>query len=410
MTKTFSVSPDLIWTGHINQRPDVQDGFDRTKTVRFYDTTLRDGEQAVGVVFSADAKFEIACQLNDLGIGRIESGFPRVSEEDTEAVRRILATDFQSEVWGFSRAVKADLDAHIALGTKAVLIEIATSDAKIKAYGFTRETVITRLTEAIRHARAHGMRVNFFPVDSTRSDLAYLETVYRAAIDAGAEEVSVVDTIGACAPEAVEFLIRKVAEWVGPEVPIHWHGHNDFGLATAAAIAAVRGGATWIQGTINGMGERAGNADICEVALALQCLYNVPVEMDLTKARRVSETVRKAGGYTVDRWKPVVGEALFVRESGAVAAQFHMPDAIEPYSSAIVAAQRGIVLGKKSGLSNIEIKLKELGLSVDEDKMSALLQRVKELSTREHRLVTDEEFRGFVAAVSDGSKASCCAA
>ncbi|MDR2837578.1 MAG: hypothetical protein LBV49_03275 [Azonexus sp.] len=400
MRKSFSIAPGLIWTGDINNRPEVQDGFDRSKTVRFYDTTLRDGEQAVGVVFSADAKYEIARQLDELGIGRIESGFPRVSEEDTEAVRRILAADLQSEIWGFSRAVKADIDAHIALGTKAVLIEIAASEAKIKAYGFTRETVITRLTEAIRHARAHGMRVNFFPVDSTRSDLEFLERVYRAAIDAGAEEVSVVDTIGACAPEAVEFLIRKVAEWVGPKVAIHWHGHNDFGLATAAAIAAVRGGATWIQGTINGMGERAGNADICEVALALKCLYNVPVEMDLAKARRVSETVRKAGGYTLDRWKPLVGEALFVRESGAVAAQFHMPDAIEPYSSEVVAAGRGIVLGKKSGLANIEIKLKELGLTLAEDKLPPLLAQVKTLSTREHRLVTDDEFRKLAASLA----------
>ena len=392
MTQNNSISRDLIWTGEINQRPEVQDGFDRTKTVRFYDTTLRDGEQAVGVVFSADAKYEIACRLAELGVGRIESGFPRVSDEDTEAVRRILAAKLKPEIWGFARAVKADIDAHIELGTTEVLIEIATSEQKMKAYGFTRESVISRMSDAIKHARAHGMRVNFFPVDSTRSDFAFLEEVYKAAIEAGAEEVSVVDTIGACAPEAVEYLIRKVASWVGPNVPIHWHGHNDFGLATAAAIAAVRGGATWIQGTINGMGERAGNADICEVALALQCLYNVPVEMDLSKARQVSELVRKEGNYQVDRWKPVVGEALFIRESGAVAAQFHMPDAIEPYSSAIVAAQRGIVLGKKSGLANIEIKVKELELALPADKFPILLAKVKDQSSHSHRLVSDADF------------------
>lgn len=398
MKGSASISPDLIWTGDINQRPAVQDGFDRSRIVRFYDTTLRDGEQAVGVVFSADAKYEIARALDELGVGRIESGFPRVSEEDTLAVRRILDAGLKSEIWGFARAVKADIDAHIELGTTSVLIEIATSEQKMQAYGFTRESVIARMSDAIRHARTHGMRVNFFPVDATRSDLGFLEQVYKAAIAAGASEVSVVDTIGACAPEAVEFLIGKVASWVGPEVPIHWHGHNDFGLATAAAIAAVRGGATWIQGTINGMGERAGNADICEVALALQCLYNVPVEMDLSKARKVSELVRRAGDYQVDRWKPVVGESLFVRESGAVAAQFHMPDAIEPYSSSIVAAHRGIVLGKKSGLANIELKVKELGLAVPEDKFSVLLAQVKEQSTRTHRLVSDVEFVAMASA------------
>lgn len=397
MSAATNISADLVWTGDINNRPETQEGFDRTRTVRFYDTTLRDGEQAVGVVFSADAKFQIACALSELGIGRIESGFPRVSDEDTEAVRRILAANLNPEIWGFARAVKADIDAHIELGTKAVLIEIATSEQKMAAYGFTRESVIARLTDAIKHARSHGMRVNFFPVDATRSDLGFLEQVYKAAIAAGAAEVSVVDTIGACAPESVEFLIRAVASWVGPAVPIHWHGHNDFGLATAAAIAAVRGGATWIQGTINGMGERAGNADICEVALALQCLYNVPVEMDLSKARKVSELVRTSGNYQVDRWKPVVGEALFVRESGAVAAQFHMPDAIEPYASQVVSAQRGIVLGKKSGLANIEIKVKELGLDVPSERFPDLLAKVKEWSTRNHRLVDDAEFRRMAA-------------
>ena len=203
MTRSYLAAPDLIWTGHINARSEVQEGFDRGRTVRFYDTTLRDGEQAVGVVFSADDKFRIACQLAELGIGRIESGFPRVSPEDTKAVERILAANLPSEIWGFARAVKADIDAHIELGTKSILIEIATSESKMKAYGFTRDKVVARIKEAIAHARAHGMRVNFFPVDATRSDLDFLRAMYQVAVEAGAQEVSVVDTIGACAPEAV---------------------------------------------------------------------------------------------------------------------------------------------------------------------------------------------------------------
>src|SRR5262249_52897226 len=158
----------------------------------------------------------------------------------------------------------------------------------------------------VEYAKDNGIkRVNFFAVDSTRSDPEYLKEIYLAAIAAGADEVSVVDTIGVCAPETVEYLVSQVRSWVGPNVSIHWHGHNDMGLATASAIAAVRGGADWIQGTINGMGERAGNADICEVALALQFLYHVPVEMDLSKAREVSELVQECGKYTVDSWKPV---------------------------------------------------------------------------------------------------------
>ena len=391
------IPENLIWTSELNKAENVQSGFPRTEPVRFYDTTLRDGEQSVGVCFTPDEKFDIACKLADLGVGRIESGFPRVSKDDTRAVERILAADLSSEIWGFARCVKADLDAHIELGTEYTLIEISTSELKMEAYGFTREKVMERVTGAVTHAKDNGIKkVNFFAVDSTRSDLAFLKDVYLAAIDAGADEISVVDTIGACAPEAVEWLIREVKGWVG-DTPVHWHGHNDFGLAVAGAVAAVRGGAQWIQGTINGMGERAGNADICEVALALQCLYNVPVELDLSHAREVSKLVQKAGNYSVEGWKPVVGEYLYTRESGAVANQFHIPAAIEPYSAEIVGAERRIVLGKKSGLSNIDLKAKELGLEIPEDKRAAILAEVKDISISNSRLVSDDEFRGIVA-------------
>ena len=395
-----NISSDKIWTSDLNRTDDILSRFDRSTPVRFYDTTLRDGEQSVGVCFTPEEKFDIACRLSDLGVGRIESGFPRVSADDTAAVRRILDAGLQSEIWGFSRAVKADVDAHIDLGTEHVLIEISTSDMKIKAYGFTRDSVLQRVTDAIRHAKDNGIKtVNFFAVDSTRSDLGFLRDVYSTAIEQGADEVSVVDTIGVCSPEAVERLIGEVSSWVGPNVPIHWHGHNDFGMATASAVAAVRGGARWIQGTINGMGERAGNADICEVALALQCLYDMPVELDLTRARETSKVVQQAGGYSVDGWKPVVGEFLYTRESGAVANQFHIPQAIEPYSSEIVDAERRIVLGKKSGLSNIKLKGEELGLDIPEDKRAGVLAEVKDLGTRNARLVTDEEFKDIVARV-----------
>jgi len=385
-----------IWTSELNELEEVRKGFDHDKPVKFYDTTLRDGEQAVGVVFNPDEKFNIACGLADLGVGRIEAGFPRVSEADSQAVKRIVEAGLDSEIWGFSRAVKGDLDALIELGIKQTLIEISTSEVKMKAYGFDREIVLQRLTEAIKHAVDKDMRVLFFPVDSTRSDLGYLQEVYGRAIETGAAEVAVVDTIGACAPEAVEKLIQTVRRWIGPDIPLHFHGHNDFGLGTALAIAAVRGGADWIQGTINGIGERAGNSDICEVALALSCLYDVPVELDLSQARKVSALVQDAGNYRVDGWRPVVGENLFTRESGAVANQFHIPEAIEPYSADIVSALRRIVLGKKSGLSSIKLKLDELELEVPEDMYGKLLAQVKEQATAAGRLMTDEEFRELV--------------
>src|SRR6185503_1201919 len=394
----MNIRPDQVWTSAFNEQDAVQKGFDRTRTVRFYDTTLRDGEQSTGVCFSADEKFEIAGKLADLGIGRIESGFPRVSEEDTQAVKRILDAGLKSEIWGFARCLQADIDAHVELGTQYLLCEITTSDMKMKAFGFTREKVMNNVVNSVKYAKDKGIKkVNFFAVDSTRSDLGYLRDIYGSALQAGADEISVVDTIGACAPETAEYLIRQVRSWFGKDVPIHWHGHNDFGLATASAIAAVRGGADWIQGTINGMGARAGNADLCEVALALQFLYHVPVEMDLSKAREVSDLVQKHGKYTVDSWKPVVGKFIFTRESGGVAAQFHQPSAIEPYSSEILGADRHVALGKKSGLANIKIKLDELGLSAPQDKHGAILEKVKSLGTAEKRLVTDDEFRTIVA-------------
>jgi len=185
-------------------------------------------------------------------------------------------------------------------------------------------------------------------------------------------------------------------DWVGPDVPVHFHGHNDFGLATAAAVAAVRAGARWIQGTINGMGERAGNANLGEVALALDALYGVRTNLRLERIRQVSARVRELSGYEVEPWKPLVGDTLFRRESGAVASQFHDPPSIEPYSSGLVAAQRAIVLGKKSGLDSIRIKAAELGLDVPDERRAEVLAKVKELGVRKRGLVTDDEFRELV--------------
>lgn len=378
--------------GLVNGRPAIQ----RTSPVRFYDTTLRDGEQTVGVVLSPQQKLILARYIDALGISRIEAGFPRVSAEDAEAIGLISKAGLNAEVWGFARAAIPDVDELVRLELKFAVIEVPTSDIKLKAYGIEPDEAIRRAEKAIKHARSRGISVAFFPVDATRADLNFLRQIYRAAIDAGAEEAVVVDTIGACGPEAVEFLVGQVRDWLGPDIPIHFHGHNDFGLATACAIAAVRAGASWIQGTINGMGERAGNADLGEVALALQCLYNVPVAMDLSRIREVSAAVRETSGYELEPWKPVVGKNLFVRESGAVASQFHIPEAIEPYSADLVGAHREIVLGKKSGLDSIALKAKEIGLDVPESLRPAVLAAVKNTGIAKRRLVSDTEFRQIV--------------
>ncbi|MFZ0803120.1 MAG: hypothetical protein WBQ09_18325 [Terriglobales bacterium] len=384
-----------IWVSELNSRPDVSAGL-TGKKVRFYDTTLRDGEQTVGVVLSPQQKVEIARKLDQLGVSRIEAGFPKVSPEDVEAIQLLQKANLKAELWGFSRAVKGDVEELVRLGLKASVIESPSSDIKLKAYGLSRDQVLMRVTEAISFAKRNGITVAYFAVDGTRTDLEFLKKIYLAALDAGAAEIVVVDTIGACGPEATTFLVSEVCRWVGPAVPVHWHGHDDFGLATACAVAAVRAGATWIQGTINGMGERAGNADICEIALALHCLYGMEIALDLTKAREASAAVSQAAGYTLDAWKPLVGENLFVRESGAVASQFHMPEAIEPYSSELVSARRSIVLGKKSGLDSVDLKCKELGLSIQPQQRGPILAEVKKRAIAKRGLVTDDEFRQLV--------------
>ena len=382
---------DLIWTGALN------DPFRLGGSVGLYDTTLRDGEQTVGVVLDSEQKLEIARALDELGIDRIEAGFPRVSDDDWRAVELISAAGLRAEIWGFSRAVPADLEALVELGVRASVIESPISDLKLDAIGVSREKMLERITDAMRFAAEHGIHAAFFGVDSTRADPGFYEQVYRGAVEAGAKEVVVVDTLGIASPEAVAELVGRTVGWVGSGVPVHFHGHNDFGVATASAVAAVRAGATWVQGTINGMGERAGNADLGEVALALRALYGVESNLRLDRIRAVSERVRELSGYGLAPWKPVTGETLFRRESGAVASQFHDPPSIEPYSSELVATERGIVLGKKSGLDSIRIKAEELGLDVPEERRADLLSAVKRLGTEKRGLVTDDEFRALVA-------------
>jgi isopropylmalate/homocitrate/citramalate synthase len=389
----MTIDRSRLWTGDLNAhalepQPRV--------TVGLYDTTLRDGEQTVGVVLSPEDKLAIATALADAGVDRIEAGFPRVSEEDTRAIELILDAGLEAEIWGFSRAVRGDVEALVELGITASVIESPISDGKLAALGVSRETMLERIRSAVTFAVESGVRVAYFGVDSTRADLGFLRSAYASAVEAGAAEVVVVDTLGIATPEAAAFLVGEVAEHLDHEVPVHWHGHDDFGLATAASVAAVQAGATWVQGTVNGMGERAGNADLVEVALALEALYGIPTRIRLDRVRALAGLVEELSGTPLPPWKPVTGANLFTRESGAVAAQFHDPPAIEPYASDLVGAERGIVLGKKSGLDSIRIKTAELGLDVPEGDFPAILEAVKRAGVRKRGLVTDAELRRIV--------------
>jgi isopropylmalate/homocitrate/citramalate synthase len=382
------VDRDLIWTGAQGELPLAG------RRVGLYDTTLRDGEQTVGVVLDPEAKLEIARGLDALGVDRIEAGFPRVSDDDREAFRAIAADGLRAEVWGFSRAHPKDLEALAELGVRAAVVETPLSDGKLAAYGMSRDSVVQRIVTAMRFALDAGIHVAFFGVDGSRGDSQFLRRAYGEAIEAGAQEIVMVDTIGVATPERAADMVGLGADF---GVPVHWHGHDDFGLATAVAVAAVRAGASWVHGTVNGMGERAGNTDLVECALTLSALYGAEVGLDFARAREVSALVRERSGYELEPWKAVVGENLFVRESGAVASQFHDPPAIEPFASALVGADRRMVLGKKSGLDSIRLKVSELGLDVPEERWAELLARVKELGMEKHGLVSDDEFRALAA-------------
>lgn len=381
-----------VWTGTLNEvalagRPKAKVGF--------YDTTLRDGEQSTGVMFDPQQKLEIACLVDGLGAGRIEAGFPRVSEDDREAIKLIRGAGLKAEIWGFARAMPDDVAAVADLDLKHSVIEAPISNRKLKALGVSREEVLARIKTSVEFGVKQGIHVAFFGVDSTRADLDFFEQVYKTARDAGAAEYVIVDTLAIATPEAVTYLIGKARQWLGQDAIIHFHGHNDFGMATADAVAAVAAGASWIHGTIDGIGERAGNANLPEIALALELLYGVETGFHFERVRQASKRLREIAGYQLEPWKPVVGETLFVRETGAVAAQFHIPEAIEPYSSSILDTPRNIVLGKKSGLASIKIKSEQLGLNAREEDFPRLLNEVKNLAISKRRLVTDEEFKAL---------------
>lgn len=382
----------MFWVGALNRNvlPELK------HQVGLYDTTLRDGEQAVGVVLDPGQKVEIARLLDEAGVDRIEAGFPRVSGDDLHAAARIGRLGLRAEVWGFARALVADVEAVLEAGLRCTVIEAPVSEWKLRAFGLSIEEVLRRIQQSVSFAAARGLRVAFFAVDGSRAELEFLRTAYRAALDAGAQELVVVDTLGVLSPAAAGLLVRQVRDWVGPQIPLHYHGHNDFGLATATALAAVEAGATWVHGTIDGIGERAGNADLGLVALALAGLYGKPTRLRLDRARALSARLRQVAGYSVEPWKPLVGDNLFRRETGAVVAQFHMPEAIEPYAAEVVGAQRRVVLGKKSGVASVRMKCQELGLDLPGEAHAELLERVKELAIRKRGLVSDAEFRALV--------------
>lgn len=386
---------EFWWVSELNRAPEVLGKAVFPERLKFYDTTLRDGEQTIGVAFSKEEKLEIAKALDRLGVDRIEAGMPVVSKEDKEAVELILKEGLKAEVWGFCRAVKGDIDACIDVGIRHIICEIATSSYKMRANNFTPDGVLGKVVDSLQYAKSRGLYTSFFAVDATRADLRFLEAVYRKAVEEGkADEVVMVDTLGVATPETMFYLTQRLREWVS--VPIMTHCHNDFGMATACTLFSVKGGADCVQVTINGLGEKTGNADLAETAIAAY-LYGIPLSLDLKQLYPVAKLVEKISKIAISPLKPVVGENVFKRESGVTAAQLiSHPPAVEGYSPELLGRERDVLLSKKSGKRSVEYKLEKLNVSADSAQVEEILRKVKELGVKKKGLVTDEEFKEIV--------------
>jgi isopropylmalate/homocitrate/citramalate synthase len=369
---------------------------------RIADCTLRDGEQQAGVVFSRSDKVELAKRLDAIGVHDLEAGTPAVSEEDRLAIEDISRLGLRAMVSVLVRALPADVDLAASIGVNAVRISFPISErqrrAKLKVDddGYIRQAL-----EISGYARTRGLGVIFSPYDTTRCDLPLLERLLKCFQAAGCvDRIRLVDTVGAGTPETIRYLVGFMAEASGG-IPIEVHCHDDFGLATANTIAGALAGAAYLSTTMNGIGERAGNAPLEEVVVALRVLYGIDVGIDLTMLPGLSAEVVARSGVPLQPHKAVVGENAFAHETGmVVAGLLKDPFTAEAYDPGVVGRARSIVLGKKSGRAVVEYKLQLLGFPAEPDLVNAALAEVKRRAIEKGRVISDEEFRELARRLS----------
>lgn len=393
----------------MNYWPCVYDSYDLPEKVIFHDATLRDGEQTPGVVFTIEDKLVIAKQLAKIGVQRIEVGMPAVSDQDFEAARQIAALDLSSQTLAFSRAVPGDIEKVVASGVQGAVIEITCGESRLKYANpnWTIDDVVRKSVDTIKYAKKAGLYTVYFPYDTTRSEAKYCkELIERVCEEADPDAVTVVDTTGTATPNGIKALVRNVKEYAGGR-PIEIHTHNDLGMGVANALAAVEAGAQVVHGCINGIGERCGNASLEQIVVALETLYGIHTGIDTTRFVETCKMVERLSGVAIPYNMPIAGTAAYMKESGVginVATKF--PQVTFPISEKYVGASRKIVLGKKSGKESIHVKLEELGLHLEEGKISTLLSEVKNLSIQERRLITDREFESLYHKVKCSDRSS----
>ncbi|HIQ32134.1 MAG TPA: 2-isopropylmalate synthase [Methanothermococcus okinawensis] len=372
--------------------------------IRIFDTTLRDGEQTPGVSLTPEEKVEIAVNLNNLGVDVIEAGFPISSQGEREAIKRITSLNMEAEICALARTVKKDIDVAIDCNVDSIHTFIATSPLHRKyKLKMDKEEILRRAVEAVEYIKEHGITVEFSAEDATRTEIPYLIEVYKAVEEAGADRINVPDTVGVMIPRAMEYLIRRLKEEI--TVPISVHCHNDFGLAVANSLGAVEGGAQQVHCTVNGIGERAGNAALEEVVMALKMIYGIETGIKTEKLTEVSQLVSKLTGIKLQVNKAIVGENAFAHESG-IHAHGVLAHALtyEPIPPEMVGQRRRIILGKHTGSHAIECKLKELGFKVGEniteEQFKEILKRIKDIGDKGKRITDDD----VIAIVEDITK------
>ena len=392
-----------------NYLPEITEQFTLPEKVQVHDVTLRDGEQQAGVELRWEEKLAIAEALAEAGVHRIEAGLPAVSPSDEEAVRRIVDARLPAEIYAFSRCMVSDVALAADTGTSGVVMEIPSSHHLIElAYRWPIEKAIEASIEATSYAHENGLKVSFFPIDATRAGIVnLLDDLEKVATEGHVDTVGLVDTFGVLSPHAVEFFVKRVRERLN--VPLETHFHMDFGLGVANTALAVAQGATVIQTTVSGIGERAGNAPMEETVLALLTMYGLDMGIKTEKFFDLAKLVSKLTGVVQPSNRPVTGERLFNVESGIIttwvknAGVEHLTEAF-PYRPELVGQpDPEIVLGKGSGLDSIGIWLSKHGINDAETKeMEAILAEVKGRSLEKKGLLDDDEFLDIVRDVLPG--------
>ena len=362
--------------------------------VTVFDTTLRDGEQTPGVSFTRDEKMSIAHQLSDIGVHVIEAGFPASSVDEKDFVRDIASEGLESIICGLARATQSDIETCADCGVGMIHVFIPTSEVqRVHTIKKTHEEVVAITESMIRFAHSHADHVMFSAMDATRTGTTELIEVYQAAVNAGATIINVPDTVGIASPSSMNALVSTLHETI--PCPIDVHCHNDFGMAVANTISAVEGGASQVQVTVNGIGERAGNADIAQTVMALESIYGIKTGISTERLVETSRMVSRFSGISVGPTQPVVGDNAFAHESG-IHSQGVLANTstFEPgiMTPEMVGHRRRLRLGKHVGRHAVAQMLSDAHIIAKETELDEIVARVKDISNRGRKVTENDLF------------------